>query len=178
MIDLGKVKMIVWDLDDTFWCGTLSEGQIRWSERNIQFIKNLTDAGIINSICSKNDHDQVMTVLSEAGLWEYFVFPRISWNPKGEIVRDTVAEMNLRAENVLFIDDNPSNRSEVQYYSPKISVCGPEEIDKLCEACEKLRKKRIRNEKMLPAMKNSYTTAASRFLSEMTAATMLSVFMN
>lgn len=141
MIDLGKVKLIIWDLDDTFWSGTLSEGQIRWNERNIQFIKNLTDAGIINSICSKNDHGQVMTVLADAGLWEYFVFPRISWNPKGEIVRDTVAEMNLRAENVLFIDDNPSNRSEVQFYSPEISVCGPEEIVELCEACEKLPKK-------------------------------------
>ena len=26
MIDFSKVKLLVWDLDDTFWSGTLSEG--------------------------------------------------------------------------------------------------------------------------------------------------------
>lgn len=141
MINLCKVKLVIWDLDDTFWNGTLSEGQIQWSEGNIHLVRALTDAGIINSISSKNDYNQVKDILTGAGLWELFVFPQISWNPKGEIIRDTIQEMNLRAENVLFIDDNPSNRNEAQFYSPQITVCGPELIPEIISSCETLPKK-------------------------------------
>ena len=28
MYDFEKIKLIVWDLDDTFWSGTLSEGDV------------------------------------------------------------------------------------------------------------------------------------------------------
>ncbi len=53
MYDFEKIKLIVWDLDDTFWSGTLSEGDVVVPEQNINLIRRLTDIGIVNSICSK-----------------------------------------------------------------------------------------------------------------------------
>ena len=56
MIDYSKIKLVIWDLDDTFWKGTLSEGPIVSIAENIQLVRDLTDRGIVNSICSKNDY--------------------------------------------------------------------------------------------------------------------------
>ena len=58
-LDISKIKLVVWDLDDTFWSGTISEGEIKPSADNIQLVRDLTDCGIINSICSKNDFEVV-----------------------------------------------------------------------------------------------------------------------
>ena len=55
MIRIETIKLVVWDLDETFWTGTLSEGGARIPEDNVQLVKDLTDCGIINSICSKNE---------------------------------------------------------------------------------------------------------------------------
>ena len=54
-IDLTKVKLIIWDLDETFWQGTLSEGSQIIIEKNVKLIKKLSERGIINSICSKKE---------------------------------------------------------------------------------------------------------------------------
>lgn len=51
MIDISKIILVNWDLDDTFWKGTLSEGPIEAASVNIQLVKNLTDRGIVNTIC-------------------------------------------------------------------------------------------------------------------------------
>ena len=57
MLDYSKIKLVIWDLDDTFWKGTLSEGPIVSIAENIQLVRDLTDRGIVNSICSKNDYE-------------------------------------------------------------------------------------------------------------------------
>ena len=77
-----KIKVIIWDLDETFWSGTISEETISIPEENIKLIKTLTSLGIVNSICSKNDMEIVKKQLQEVGVWEYFVFPSVNWEPK------------------------------------------------------------------------------------------------
>lgn len=123
MINLDSIKLIIWDLDETFWSGTLSEGEVFLPEENIDLIKDLTDCGIVNSICSKNDFEQVKTFLqAKEGVWEFFVFPSINWDSKGPQIVDKLDKMALRSINVLFIDDNPSNLGEVKHYLPEIQV--------------------------------------------------------
>ena len=129
-----KIRLIIWDLDDTFWKGTLSEGPISFWEENINIIKTLTDRGIINSICSKNDFNTVKGVLSKKGLWDYFVFPSISWQPKGPQVKAIIDNIKLRPETILFIDDNTSNIEEVKYYNPNINVATPDIIHTILES--------------------------------------------
>lgn len=56
-IDFSKIKLIIWDLDETFWKGILSEGPISPIKENLSLLQTLTDHGIVNSICSKNDYE-------------------------------------------------------------------------------------------------------------------------
>lgn len=119
---MEKIKLVIWDLDDTFWKGTLSEGPVDIIPENIQIVKELVDRGIMNSIVSKNDFDKARKQLEDFGVWDLFIFPKISWNPKGEIVKQLLEQCKLRADNTLFVDDNPSNLQEVKYYNPTINV--------------------------------------------------------
>ena len=73
-IDFSKIKLVIWDLDETLWKGILSEGTMQPVESNNQLIRNMTDAGVVNSICSKNDPNEVDKALKEMGLEDYFVF--------------------------------------------------------------------------------------------------------
>lgn len=141
MVSFEKIKLIIWDLDDTFWNGTLSEGGIVIPDDNRNLICELTDIGIINSICSKNDADKVCSELEKQGLNEYFVFSSVNWESKGNRVKQLISDMQLRPENVLFLDDNPSNRGEVQHYCPEIMVDGPECIPDLVQAAHDSEKK-------------------------------------
>jgi len=86
----NTVKLVIWDLDDTFWSGTLAEGETTPIERNLEIVKTLTDRGIIQSICSKNDRETALARLAEMGVDEYFVFPRISFDPKGMAIAQLI----------------------------------------------------------------------------------------
>lgn len=133
MYQFDKIKLVIWDLDDTFWRGTISEGGAEIPEEHRQLLKQLTDIGVVNSICSKNDFAPTMAYLEQSGLAEYFVFPSINWNPKGQRVKQLIADMQLRPVNVLFLDDNPSNLGEVEHFCPGIMTGGPELISQLAE---------------------------------------------
>ena len=117
-----KVKLVIWDLDDTLWSGTLAEGDDLYvDEQRVSIIRQLNSHGIVNSICSKNDFSMAKNKLESLGLWDLFVFPKISFAPKGPIVKQILDEMHLRAENTIFVDDNSMNLREVEHYVPGIS---------------------------------------------------------
>lgn len=123
-----KLKLVIWDMDDTFWKGTLSEGEVEIIDKNIQLIKELTNRGIVNSISSKNNFDDVMGKLKEIGISEYFVFPKINWQPKGLQIQNIISEMALRDVNCIFIDDNILNLNEAKNFSKDLFVYLPEQI--------------------------------------------------
>ncbi|GGH58123.1 hypothetical protein GCM10008014_30430 [Paenibacillus silvae] len=125
------IKLVIWDLDDTFWQGTLEEGEVDFISENIRIVKLLTERGIVNSICSKNEYSVVKSYLTENGLWEYFVFPEISWKPKGQMVKNIINSAKLRANNVLFIDDLAANLDEVKSLNPGIWTIYPESIHQI-----------------------------------------------
>lgn len=131
MYQFEKIKLIIWDLDETFWKGTLSEESVTIPEENCRLVERLTDIGIVNSICSKNDWEPVKAELKKQGMLEYFVFPSVNWEAKGNRVKQLIQNMQLRPANVLFLDDNPSNREEVRYFCPEIMVDSPEAIAQL-----------------------------------------------
>lgn len=123
---IAKVKAVIWDLDDTLWDGALAENEtIIPRSRILSLISRLDEKGIINSICSKNDFKTAMSRLQEYGVDEYFVFSRIKFAPKGENIRGIIDDLQLRAENVLFVDDNVGNREEAIYYNSSILVADP-----------------------------------------------------
>ncbi|WP_277454738.1 HAD-IIIC family phosphatase [Janibacter sp. DB-40] len=110
------VKLIVWDLDDTLWRGTLAEGDdIALFESRAQAIRQLNEQGVVHAICSKNDHAAAMEQLDRLGMRDQFVFNEIEFSPKGPMVRRIVEDMNLRFPDVVFADDNEVNLREVQH---------------------------------------------------------------
>ena len=134
---IDSIKLVIWDLDDTFWQGTISEGNISLIPDNVQAIQDLLDRGIMNSICSKNDFDAVKDYLSqEKNLWDCFVFPSISWDAKGQRISQLIKAMNLRPSNVLFIDDNELNLNEAKYYCPEIQVLSASRLYELYAAID------------------------------------------
>ncbi|MCR5889660.1 hypothetical protein LRS06_18150 [Hymenobacter sp. J193] len=127
----APVKVIIWDLDDTFWRGTLSEGAVEALDENLRLVRDTAARGIVHTIVSKNDFAPAEAKLVELGIRDLFVFPQISWQPKGPIIRQLLEQMQLRAPNALFLDDNPINRAEAQYYNPGLQVADPAELPML-----------------------------------------------
>lgn len=116
-----NIKLVIWDLDETFWQGTLSEEGVTAIPRNIRLLRDLADRGIVSSICSKNDFDTARRKLEELGVWDLFVFPHIDWSPKGQAVSAMLDRMGLRAANTLFLDDNHLNLEEVAFFNDGIA---------------------------------------------------------
>lgn len=118
-----KAKLVIWDLDDTLWKGTLAEGDdVEVFDERVELIKALNACGVVNSICSKNDFDTAKSVLEQKGLWDLFVFPEIAFEPKGALVQRIIKDMQLRAPDVIFIDDNHLNLREVEHANDSIRV--------------------------------------------------------
>jgi len=130
---MEKIKLVIWDLDETFWKGTLSEEGIVPIDANIRMVKHLTDRGIINSIVSKNDFDKARQKLEELEIFDHFVFPSINWDSKGVQIRDIIEKCQLRAVNVLFLDDNHLNLEEAKFYNEGLNVEYPDFIDQMMD---------------------------------------------
>lgn len=139
-IDYNKVKLVIWDLDETFWNGVLSEGDVAIPEGNRVLIRDLVDSGVMCSICSKNDEAAVDEKLENLGMKELFVFRSVNWSPKGERIRQIITEMQLRPENVLFIDDNELNLREAAAACPGVMTANVGVLPEMqvhYAACEK-----------------------------------------
>jgi FkbH-like protein len=117
------VRLVVWDLDDTFWRGTVTEGGIQeYVQAHHDIVIELARRGIMSSICSKNDAATIAAILQEKGIAEYFIFPSVSWEPKGMRLAQLVETVQLRAPTIMFIDDNPNNRAEATAIVPGLQV--------------------------------------------------------
>lgn len=158
---LTDIKLVIWDLDETFWDGTLSEGPIQAISENIERVKDLCHRGVMNSICSKNDFDIAKAELEKLQVWDYFVFPSIMWGPKGEQVRQIIERMKLRAVNVLVVDDNALNLEEIKYYNADINVLDPvdwAEVETADWGKEDRVLKRLNNYRLLESKLDAATT--------------------
>lgn len=130
---LSDIKLVIWDLDDSFWSGTLSEGTVDAIPLNISLIKALCDRGIVCSICSNNNPDDALRQLDAFGVLYWFVFASIDWTPKGQRISALLNDMGLRPANCLFIDDSPTNLAEAVHYCPGLMTSGPDVIPDLMQ---------------------------------------------
>ena len=65
-----KVKCVVWDLDNTLWDGVLVENgseKLTLKPGIRQIIEELDQRGILQSVASKNNHDETLAVLKKHG---------------------------------------------------------------------------------------------------------------
>ena len=126
------IKLLVWDLDNTLWQGTLLEGDgLRIRDGLLPTLKALDERGILHSVASRNDHDLAMAKLKEVGLDEYFLYPQINWNSKAANIRSIVESINIGMDTVAFIDDEPFELAEVKYTLPDVLTIDAKELEGL-----------------------------------------------
>jgi FkbH-like protein len=135
----GKArKLAVLDLDDTLWGGIV--GDVGWKnlrlgghdfagEAFVDFqkaLKALTRRGVLLGIVSKNEETVALEAMREHPEMvlkpDDFAGWKINWSDKAQNIADLVAELNLGLDSVVFIDDNPVERSRVREALPEVLV--------------------------------------------------------
>ncbi len=120
-----KAKCVAWDLDNTLWEGTLIEdgcSKIKLRREAVDLIRWLDERGIMQTIVSKNDHDQAMEALRRFGIDEYFLYPAINWGSKSANLRQIADRLNINLDTFALIDDSEFERNEVAAALPMVRL--------------------------------------------------------
>ncbi len=124
-------KVLVWDLDETFWTGTLAEdgpAGVTPKLEAVAALKALDGRGVLHSIASKNDAGEALEALRRFGLQDYFLHPQVGWGPKSASVAAIAAALDLGLDSFVFIDDQPFERAEVAAAHPGVRVLAHTEV--------------------------------------------------
>ena len=122
---MPHIKVVAWDLDNTLWEGILIEDgvdRLVLKPDVVSIIKQFDERGILNTIVSKNNHDDAMTVLKRFGLEKYFLHPNIGWERKALYLRNVPQQFNVGADTIAFIDDSPFERDEALSLNNQLRV--------------------------------------------------------
>ena len=149
-------KLVVVDLDDTLWGGTV--GDDGWENLRVgghdpigeafsdfqRALKALTQQGVILGIVSKNDESIALEAMREHPEMvlqeDDFAGWRINWNDKAANLVELVEELNLGLDSVVFIDDNPAERGRItEAFSEVLVPDWPQDRMKYVQALQSLR---------------------------------------
>jgi len=134
----GPRKLLVVDLDDTLWGGIVGDagwenlrlgGMDGSGEAFVDFQKALKDLmrrGVLLAIVSKNEESVALEAIRKHPSMvlreEDFVGWRINWNDKAQNIVELAQQLNLGLQSVVFIDDNPVERTRVREALPEVFV--------------------------------------------------------
>jgi FkbH-like protein len=131
-----QVKLVILDIDDTLWRGVGAE-QEEMSPNAIEgWPLGLADAlgylrarGVMLALVSKNDEQRVSDIwgrlFGQRLRLDDFAIRKINWRPKPDNIEELLHQLNLTPHSVVFIDDNPVERSSVAAAFPGIRTLGP-----------------------------------------------------
>lgn len=118
-----KVKCVAWDLDNTIWDGILAESNpdtLNFRPGIKETIKRFDERGVIQTIVSKNTHEEALAVLDRLGISGFFVYPAINWGQKSENLKQVAERLNINLDTFAVIDDTPFERAEVTQVLPQV----------------------------------------------------------
>ena len=130
-------KALVLDLDNTLWGGVIGDEGISGikvgsnsptSEAYLDFqkyVKKLHDRGVMLSVASKNDLSNALEGINyeEGCLNEKdFISIKANWENKSDNIEEIARELNVLADSLVFIDDNPAEREAVRRFLPEVVV--------------------------------------------------------
>ncbi|MEJ2008190.1 MAG: HAD-IIIC family phosphatase [Acidobacteriota bacterium] len=137
----GKIaKVLVLDLDNTLWGGTIAEDGMAGIKLGAEHpgaayqalqrvALDLYRRGILLAVCSKNNGEDALAVLNEhPGMIlrpEHFAAMRINWQPKPQNLLEIADELNLGLDALAFLDDEPVERERVMQEVPEVWVIDP-----------------------------------------------------
>lgn len=121
-------KAFVLDLDNTLWGGIVGddgadnieigqETSIAQLYSEFQgYLKNHKDLGILLTVNSKNEEENALAGLKRPDSVlkpEDFIVIKANWNPKDMNTREIASELNIGADALVLVDDNPAEREIV-----------------------------------------------------------------
>ena len=122
---MPKIKLVVWDLDNTLWDGTVyynDKESVNLKPGTKEVLKELTKRNIKNVICSKNYYKDAEQMLEKFEIKKFFGSAEINWGLKSENIKKLIKENNVIQEEVCFVDDDPFQRAEVLSQIPNLKV--------------------------------------------------------
>jgi len=136
-LGLGK-KCLVLDLDNTLWGGVIGDdglGGIRLGQGDGEgeayqsfqrYVLDLGRRGVILAVCSKNEEATAREVF-EKHTEMILRLPDIAcfvanWQDKATNVRTIATRLNIGLNSMVFVDDNPMERSIVRRLVPEVAV--------------------------------------------------------
>ncbi|MGX6606769.1 HAD-IIIC family phosphatase [Micromonosporaceae bacterium Da 78-11] len=126
----GRVKCVVWDLDNTLWDGVLLEDEtVTVRPWVVEHIRDLDRKGVLHSVASKNDRATALGKLDELGLSDLFLYPQVNWNPKSSSIELIAKAFNLGLDAFAFVDDQEFERAEVEHGLPGVLCVDITELD-------------------------------------------------
>lgn len=133
----GRIKCIVWDLDNTLWDGVLLEdAEVTVRPSVVEHIRRLDRMGVLHSIASKNDRQVAVEQLRALGLEDLFLYPQINWNAKSDSIRQIAKALNLGLDAFAFVDDQEFERAEVAHGTPEVTCVDVAELDEALDRPE------------------------------------------
>lgn len=136
-IDMVTKKCVVLDLDNTLWGGIIGEDGIdgvRLSHDGEgagymafqQALRDLYDRGILLAINSRNTEGEALAVIDNHPNMilkrKHFAASRINWNDKVENMRELADELRIGLDSMVFLDDDPVNRSAMRALLPHVET--------------------------------------------------------
>ncbi len=126
-----KVKCVAWDLDNTMWKGVFIEstpGSLVVNPDALEAIKKFDERGVLQTVVSKNTHDEVWPFIQSLGLDQYFLYPAINWGQKSENLKKIADLLNINIDTFALIDDAPFERQEVAQALSQVRIYKDTEI--------------------------------------------------
>ena len=146
VFSVTKKKILITDLDNTFWSGIIGDDGIDSVEfldskkgliHNLyqKFLTLLSREGVILAVCSKNSLEVIeraFEVLELPCPKERFALITANWGPKSQNLKDICANLNLLPSSAVFVDDNQFELDEVSREVPEIELVKfPNGVDEL-----------------------------------------------
>jgi len=131
-------KCLVLDLDNTLWGGVIGDdgiGGIRIGQGDAEgeaylsfqrYVKDLKMRGVILAVCSKNNEQTAREVFEKHP--EMILRPDdiscfvANWTDKASNLRSIAQQLNIGLDSLVFVDDNPSERSIIRQLVPEVAV--------------------------------------------------------
>jgi FkbH-like protein len=118
----GDRKVLAVDADNTLWKGILSEDGAENLLPYAEFqegLRRLAAEGVIIAVLSKNDPPSGKGSPFDL---DFVSAAKINWAPKADNLTDLCRELNLSADSVVFVDDNPVERAQMAARLPEVAV--------------------------------------------------------
>lgn len=145
-------KALVLDLDNTLWGGVVGDdgvdnlalgqevpmGQVYTEFQG--YLKAHKDLGVLLNVNSKNEYENAIAGLNHPDSVlkpEDFIVIKANWDNKDKNIVDMANELNIMPDSMVFVDDNPAERTIVESNVAGVAVPVMESPEKYIRALDR-----------------------------------------